>query len=97
MDSCTFLFNEEAILSDRLRLINKRVYYYPAVAVLHEHGFSINRALHSMELRDYMFKSALYFYETYKHVPKISIIVVKCLHYIYRNLQYVKSKKMYWK
>lgn len=90
MDSCTFLFYEEAILSERLRLINKRVYYYPAVAVLHDHGFSINRSPHVMKQRDYMFESALYFYKTYKHVSKISIIVVKCLHYIYRNLQYAK-------
>lgn len=92
MDPNTFLFYEEAILSERLRLINKRVYYYPAQEVFHDHGFSINKAGKTIGRRDYMFESAVYFFTAYKNTPYINILTAKCLHYIYRNLQNAKRR-----
>lgn len=92
MDPNTFLFYEEAILSERLKLINKRVYYYPAAEVLHDHGLSINKACDTMGKRDYLFESAVYFFTAYKNTPYINILMVKCLHYIYRNLQNAKRR-----
>ncbi|MGM9705812.1 MAG: glycosyltransferase [Prevotella sp.] len=92
MDPNTFLFYEEAILSERLKLINKRVYYYPIAEVLHDHGLSINKACDTMGKRDYLFESAVYFFTAYKNIPYINILTAKCLHYIYRNLQNAKRR-----
>ena len=87
MDVATFLYYEEAILSERLLLIGKRVYYYPAVSVLHEHGFSVNRARKLLKNKDYMFESAIYFYRTYKGVKWPSLWVATALHAVYHWLQ----------
>lgn len=92
MDPQTFLYYEEAILSERLLLINKRVYYYPEVYVLHDHGFSINRASKSIVKRDYLFESAAYFYAAYKNISKWKLYVVKCSNKLYRFLQNNKRK-----
>lgn len=92
MDPHTFLFYEEAILAERLKLINKRVYYYPEVKVLHDHGYSINKAEKTLGKRDYMFESAVYFFTAYKGVSVIKILMVKCLHWLYITLQSIKRR-----
>jgi len=90
MDPITFLYYEEVILSERLCKINKRVYYYPEVSVTHEHGVSVNKAGKSIGKRDYMFESAIYFYQQYKGISSFNVMIVKFLHYTYNVLLYIK-------
>ena len=94
MDVATFLYYEEAILAERLLLIEKRVYYYPEVSVLHEHGYSVNRAKKQLNNRDYMFESAVYFYQKYKGVNYSSVWIASVLHTVYQWLQ--NSKRSIW-
>lgn len=75
MDSNTFLFNEEVILSERMQRIGKLVYYDPEVSILHEHGKTIQKYNSKIRIRNLMFESASYYYRTYKKVSPISIFI----------------------
>jgi GT2 family glycosyltransferase len=77
MDSNTFLYAEEIILSERLNAIHKSVYYYPQVTVLHEHGLTINQHLNSAESMKLKFKSESYYYRKYRGVTALSILLGK--------------------
>lgn len=65
MDPNTFLYNEEAILSERMKKIGKYAYYYPNVTILHEHGATTQTFNTRKQIRDLKFKSACYYYRTY--------------------------------
>lgn len=75
MDSHTFLYYEENILTERLKSINKLAYYYPKVSVLHAHNQTIGKHTSFKQQRDYMFESGAYFYKTYKNVPSLCIFI----------------------
>jgi len=69
MDSATFLYAEEMILSERLKRIGKGVYYYPEVAVLHEHGTTTRKYYDAVAIREMRFRSDMYYYKTYIGTP----------------------------
>lgn len=73
MDSHTFLYYEENILTERLRKIGKSAYYFPQVGVLHAHNQTIGKHTSFKQQRDYMFESGAYFYKTYKNVPSLCV------------------------
>ena len=77
MDSNTFLYAEEMILSDRLNAIHKKTYYFPQVAVLHEHGQTINQHFNSAKSMRLQFNSECYYYHTYHGVSSFSIFLGK--------------------
>jgi len=77
MDSNTFLYAEEMILSERLKGINKKVYYCPKVAVIHEHGQTINQHFNSVKSMRLQFSSECYYYQTYLRVSSFSIFLGK--------------------
>lgn len=90
MDPNTFLYAEETILTERLKAINKKVYYYPQVAVLHEHGKTINQHFKTNNSMKLQFESESYYYRTYKSVSSFSI----ALGYLSLIL-YIKLKSLF--
>lgn len=89
MDPNTFLYAEEVILTERLNAINKKAYYFPQVAVLHEHGQTINRHFQTANSMKLQFDSESYYYHTYKGVSSLSITLGR----ISLNL-YIKLKSL---
>ena len=87
MDPNTFLYAEEMILSDRLKKINKKTYYYPAVAVLHEHGKTINQYFKIAKSMKLQFESEVYYYRTYHGVSLLSIYIGKISLNVYIRLK----------
>jgi len=69
MDPHTFLYAEEAILSERLKRLGKAVWYDPSVQVLHEHGATISEHYDIVRRRRMRLESDAYYYRTYLHLP----------------------------
>ncbi len=91
MDSNTFLYAEEVILSERLNAINKYVYYYPEVEILHEHSQTISNHLSRKKMVLTKFKSESYYYKTYKGVSNIIIAIAKASVLLHLTLKGLKS------
>ncbi len=69
MDPATFLFAEEAILSERLKRMGKCVWYDPSVQVLHEHGATIGKHFSRVKRRRMRLESDAYYYRNYIGLP----------------------------
>lgn len=69
-DESTFLYAEELILSERLLKKNYQTYYSSDVMIVHEGGYTTKRAMRSQEQLKQRFKSEMYYFETYKNVPR---------------------------
>ncbi len=69
MDPNTFLYSEEMILSERLKRIGKRVYYFPEVSVVHEHGATTRKYYDKVRIRELRYRSEKYYYKTYVGTP----------------------------
>ena len=65
MDPATFLYAEEAILSERLKKIGKKVWYEPSVQVLHEHGATVSAHYTRVRRRRMKLDSDIYYYRNY--------------------------------
>ena len=75
MDSHTFLYFEESILTERLKIIGKKVYYFPAVEVYHAHSQTISKYSSFIKQRNYMFESGAYYFRHYIRTPRINVIL----------------------
>lgn len=73
-DPHTFLYAEEPILAERMAVIYKKVYYYPRVEVVHEHGVTTSKFAKSKRA-DWQLKSEYYYYRTYKHTSSFLILI----------------------
>ena len=69
MDPNTFLYAEEMILSERLKKIGQKVYYYPEVSVIHEHGATTLKFYQKTKIRAMVFESECYYYKKYIGTP----------------------------
>ena len=69
MDSQTFLYAEEPILSERMRRVGRSVYFLPSVTVVHEHGATIRKMMTRKKAAWLQFRSNAYYYKTYKGYP----------------------------
>lgn len=74
-DPETFLYGEEMILSARMQAAGKSVYYYPEVAVLHEHGATTRRHYDRRRIRRMKFDSESYYYSKYEKTPGWKIVL----------------------
>lgn len=83
MDENTFLYGEEVILSERLKKIDKKAYYYPEVSVIHEHGKTANEHMSTIDKTINKFKSEAYYYSKYMNVSKLTIFICKISIYFY--------------
>lgn len=77
MDPNTFLFGEEIILSERLKAIGKKIYFFPEVTVLHEHGHTTSNYLSAKNKILTQFSSECYYYTVYRKVSHFSILIGK--------------------
>lgn len=82
MDPETFLYSEEAILSERMKLIGKRIYYYPCVAVLHEHGNTTKKLFDKFKVRQLKFESDSYYYRKYIGTPGWQFRLAKITYWL---------------
>ena len=87
MDENTFLYAEETILTERMLKIGLQPYYYPHVAVLHNHGLTTKKHLKNRQIENFKFESECYYYRTYKNTSLIVIFIGKIFHYF---LNFVK-------
>jgi GT2 family glycosyltransferase len=90
MDSNTFLYGEEVILSERLNAINKKCFYYPNVSVLHEHGQTIRTYLQNNQSSKHLLDSMFYYFCTFYNVNRLEIICAKIINIVLNFLSYVK-------
>ncbi len=84
MDPNTFLYSEEMILSERLSRIGKKVYYYPSVKVVHEHGSTTRKYYDEVRIRMMKFNSECYYYKTYIGTPSWQIAVARLTYSLKR-------------
>lgn len=82
MDPATFLYCEEPILSERLKKIGRKVYYYPAVSVIHEHGVTTTKTHNRQNLRKYTLQSEFYYYKKYIGTPQWQIALAKFTYWL---------------
>lgn len=80
MDEHTFLYAEEPILTEKMLKIGLQPYYYPQVAVLHNHGVTTKKYLKNRQLDNIKFESECYYYRTYKNTSLIVILIGKIFH-----------------
>lgn len=86
MDQNTFLYAEEMILSERLGRIGKRVYYFPEVPVVHEHGATTRRYFDRVKVREMKYRSEKYYYRTYVGTPAWQFLVADLTYLLKRLL-----------
>ena len=91
MDSNTFLYGEELILSERLKNIDKFCYFYPTVSILHEHCQTTNSYLSNDSRQTLRFKNECYYYRKYMKVSGTSIIVGRFSLKFYMFLKKISS------
>jgi GT2 family glycosyltransferase len=72
-DPATFLYAEEMILSARMAGVGLGAYYYPEVAVLHEHGATTRKYYDRKRIRRMKFESESYYYRSYEKTPSWEI------------------------
>lgn len=93
MDPNTFLYAEEMILSERLKRINKGVYYYPHIMVQHIHGATTQKSMTHRAISLEKMKSECYYYHQYMHVPKWKLFVGCRLYKCMQSLKYLMRKR----
>lgn len=81
MDSKTFMYAEELILSERMKAIGKGIYYYPQVTVIHAHGATTAKHAHGKS-QDWQFESLMYYYKAYLHVCWPILQIGRITHYL---------------
>lgn len=82
MDPNTFLYAEEPILSERMKQIGKKAYYFPEVAILHEHGVTTGQYLKRKRQNKLAFQSECYYYRKYIGTNILQIYIGKLLFVI---------------
>ena len=87
MDPHTFLYGEESILSERMKAIGKRVYFFPSVSVVHEHGATILSHIDRKKAAWLRFQGDAYYYRTYKGYPACQTMLAG---WIYRMILWFK-------
>ena len=93
MDPSTFLYAEEMILSERLKQINKGVYYYPRTIVQHIHGATTKQSMTHRTISLEMMKSECYYYYQYMHVPKWELFIGCRLYKCMQFLKYIVKRQ----
>lgn len=92
MDTNTFLFGEEMILTERIYNVGKKVYFVPCVTVLHDHNQTISKFIDQTKQYKIRFNSEAYYYKKYKDVNIISLLIGKYSYYLYLFLNNLIKK-----
>ena len=87
MDTNTFLYAEEPILSERMLLVGLKTYFFPSVTVVHEHGGTIDKHMDRKKASWLQYKSNAYYYKTYKGYPVWQTTVVGWFFRLFLNIK----------
>lgn len=68
-DSDTFLYTEEAILAERLKIIDKQMYFYPGIKIVHLEGGTTKENYNRADIRKIMVDSNCVYYRKYLKIP----------------------------
>lgn len=79
-DPNTFLYCEEPILSERLKTINKKMYFLNECNVLHYEGGSSTKKRPKGNWNKYLIESNCYYYKKYLHYHNIIVLFYKLIH-----------------
>lgn len=90
-DEGTFLFYEEAILSERLRLKGFGMYFQQQLEVIHEHGQTTNRLFSAVQRIHYSFDSAIYYFCQYRQLNIVICVLAKINYFIFNILFSIKK------
>lgn len=91
-DPHTFLYSEEAILAERFAGCGYHMYFENDVTLIHEHGQTVKSAMSVLKGIRYGFESSLYYYETYRHLRKIWVVLARIHFAFFAILFYIKNK-----
>lgn len=81
-DEHTFLYYEEDILSERGKKKNLFFYFQPGIEIIHEGG-STTKKLPSLEQKKIFFRSGVYYYQEYRNISKLKILLAKANFYLF--------------
>ena len=76
-DDHTFLYGEESILAERLKTVNKFMYIFPKVEIIHFEGGTTKKSTSSEKLNQFLQASTYYYYNKYMGVSKIFVNILK--------------------
>ena len=76
-DPNTFLYAEERILSERMKAIDKGVYYYPKVSVTHAHGMTTKSHTKKRQVLKWKTDSNIYYYRNYCHTRRSVLFLAR--------------------
>lgn len=79
-DPDTFLYAEEVILAERLKQINKQIYFLADVSVVHLGGSSTSNAMQNSKLKQILIESNSLYYRRYLQCNKLIIWLYKILN-----------------
>ena len=80
MDEGTFLYAEENMLSDRFRAIGKCFWFEPDVAVVHEHGLTVDAHYNRRRKALLQFDGMALYYRNYRHYSRLATRVARMLY-----------------
>lgn len=87
MDPHTFLYAEETILTERMKIIGKEPYYMPTVSVVHAHGLTTKGTIGKKGINKYMLESEKYYYHKYMNTPKWQIMLGELIYKLYCKIK----------
>lgn len=79
-DPKTFLYCEEPILAERLKTINKKMYFLNECNVLHYEGSSSTKKRPKGNWNKYLIESNCYYYKKYLHYHNVIVLFYKFIH-----------------
>lgn len=91
-DPNTFLYCEEKILSERLRMNGKNVFYYGKPIITSIGGLTTSKYLTNKKRDSILFKSEIYYYKKYRNISFITLRLLNLSYWIYFNIYYRKIK-----
>lgn len=92
MDSRTFLYFEERILSARLNELGLRTYFLPSVRVLHAHCATTSKYYTVLNTAKHNIQSGRIYYKYYRGVPEWRLKAGFMMYYFMCKMVYYKNK-----
>ena len=90
-DPKTFLYAEELILSERMASINRKVYYYPNVTIIHAHG-ATTKKYSKDNINDWLFESECYYYRKYRNTNILILYIGRITHALMKMVYKLTNK-----
>lgn len=91
-DNNTFLYSEEPILAERMRLKGFKFYYLSTTEVLHEHSKTTKTFFKWKTLVYTSFNSDIYYYRNYKNTCYLTIVLARIAKYWHICICYSAGK-----